>query len=96
MRLCSRGGDYIDKSEAIMKCFNAVHRWGCGNNRDGQMRTVILLSLDGDGSFRANRGSETIITVGNKQLLGATVRSTAFNLQPPSHRAKLPGALAPP
>ncbi len=26
--------------------------------------TVNLLSLDGDGSFRANRGSETIKTVG--------------------------------
>ncbi len=27
--------------------------------------TVNLLSLDGDGSFRANRGSETIKTVGD-------------------------------
>ncbi len=53
--------------------------------------TIEILSLGGDSSFRANRGSETIKNRwGIKNLLGATVRSTALNFQPPWRRAELP------
>jgi hypothetical protein len=52
------------------------------------------LTLDGDGSFWANRGLKTIKTVSDQtNLLEATTRSKTSNLQPPWRRAELPGAL---
>jgi hypothetical protein len=47
--------------------FVRTNRPVCQKQNSIFMTTVEILSLDGDGSFRANRGSETIKTVSDKK-----------------------------